>query len=249
MLEVRRRAVPPGVRNGRQEEAEAPRSRLEERNVPTITVPIEDFVFILAALVGGGLLLITVVLDDVLGGILDAFHLDFSIGGISLMPPLLAFVALFGVGGIFATQVLSLHGGPAALVGVGFGATGFAIAFLLFRTLRRAEGSRPFSVGDLVGRTGSVSVSIPAGRLGTVYVRAEGQNHELSATASEDIPSGAAVKVIGTAGMGLVVERMTPQPIVAGPVGSAASSATSPPAPGAEPTTTPDSTKGDQTGA
>ena len=185
--------------------------------MPTITIPIEDLVFVLAALVGGGLLLVTVVLDDILGGLLDALHIDFSIGGVSLMPPLLAFVAMFGVGGIFATQVLNLHGGPAAIVGVGFGLVGFAVAYFLFRALRRAEGGRPFSVGDLVGRTGSVSVGIPAGRLGTVYVRAEGQNHEISATATEDISQGTAVKVVGTAGMGLVVERMTPQPIVANP--------------------------------
>jgi membrane protein implicated in regulation of membrane protease activity len=120
---------------------------------------------------------------------------------------------MFGVGGIFATQVLGLHGGQAALVGVGFGVVGFAIAFLLFRTLKRAEGSRPFSVGDFVGQQGSVSVPIPAGRLGTVYVRAEGQTHEVSATALEEITTGTAVKIIGTAGMGLVVERLTPQPI------------------------------------
>lgn len=186
--------------------------------MPTITVPIEDLVFVIAALVGGGLLLVTVVLDDVLGGVLDALHIDFSIGGISLMPPLLAFIAMFGVGGIFATQVMDLHGGPAAIVGVGFGLVGFGVAFLLFRALKSAEGGRPFAIADLVGRMGSVSVAIPAGRLGTVYVRAEGQNHEISATAAEDIPSGAAIKVTGTAGMGLVVERMTPQPIVSGPV-------------------------------
>ena len=210
--------------------------------MPTITIPIEDLVFVLAALVGGGLLLVTVVLDDVLGGILDAFHIDFSIGGISLMPPLLAFVAMFGVGGIFATQVLDLHGAPAAAVGVGFGVVGFVVAFVLFRALRRAEGDRPFSIGDLVGRTGSVSVGIPAGRLGTVYIRAEGQNHEISATAAEDIPAGAAVKVTATAGMGLVVERMTPQPIVAGPVGN-----TAPAAPPPSPPT--DSTKGESTDA
>jgi len=207
----------------------------------TIIVPIEDLVFVLAALVGGGLLLITVLLDDILGGLLDAFHIDFSIGGVSLMPPLLAFIAMFGVGGIFATQVLDLHGAPAAAVGVGFGVVGFAVAYLLFRALRRAEGGRPFTVEDLVGRTGSVSVAIPAGRLGTVYVRAEGQNHEISATASEEIPSGAAVKVIGTAGMGLVVERMTPQPIASGPI---------PPvdAPSAAAATT-EATKGDPTDA
>jgi len=206
----------------------------------TIIVPIEDLVFVLAALVGGGLQLITVLLDDVLGGLLDAFHIDFSIGGVSLMPPLLAFIAMFGVGGIFATQVLDLHGAPAAAVGVGFGVVGFAVAYLLFRALRRAEGGRPFTVEDLVGRTGSVSVAIPAGRLGTVYVRAEGQNHEISATASEEIPSGAAVKVIGTAGMGLVVERMTPQPIASGPI---------PPVDAAAAAATTEATKGDPTDA
>ena len=176
--------------------------------MPTITIPIEDLVFVLAALVGGGLLLITVLLDDILGGILDSLNVDFSLGGVSLMPPLLAFIAMFGVGGIFATQVLNLHGGPAALIGVGFGLVGFAVAYLLFRALRRAEGARPFSIGDLVGHEGSVSVTIPQGRLGTVYVRAEGQTQELSATANEDIPGGTPIRVIGIAGMGVVVERL-----------------------------------------
>jgi membrane protein implicated in regulation of membrane protease activity len=176
--------------------------------VPTITIPIEDLVFVLAALVGGGLLLITVLLDDILGGILDSLNVDFSLGGVSLMPPLLAFIAMFGVGGIFATQVLNLHGGPAALIGVGFGLVGFAVAYLLFRALRRAEGARPSSIGDLVGHEGSVSVTIPQGRLGTVYVRAEGQTQELSATANEDIPGGTPIRVIGIAGMGVVVERL-----------------------------------------
>lgn len=197
--------------------------------MPTITIPIEDLVFVLSALVGGGLLLITVLLDDVLGGILDSLHIDFSIGGVSLMPPLLAFLAMFGVGGIFATQVLAIHGGPAALVGVGFGVVGFGLAYGLFQALRRAEGSKPFSVADLVGREGSVSVTIPAGRLGTVYVRAEGQAQELSATASEDIPSGTPIRVVGTAGIGLVVARLAPAP----------AETTSPPA------SSTDATKGD----
>jgi membrane protein implicated in regulation of membrane protease activity len=128
------------------------------------------------------------------------------------MPPLLAFIAMFGVGGIFATQVLDLHGGPAALVGVGFGVVGFAIAYVLFRALRQAEGARPFSMADLVGREGSVSVTIPPGRMGTVYVRAEGQTQELSATAGEEIPGGTPVRVVGVAGMGVVVERLLPLP-------------------------------------
>jgi membrane protein implicated in regulation of membrane protease activity len=180
--------------------------------VPTITIPIEDTIFVLATLVGAGLLLVTVLVDDILGGVLDALNVSFDIGGVSLMPPLLAFIAMFGVGGLFATQVFDIHGGQAALVGVAFGGVGFAVAYLLFRTLRRAEGTRPFSVTDLVGREGSVSVAIPAGRQGTVYVRAEGQTHELGATASVDIAGGTPVRITGVAGTGLVVEPLAAPP-------------------------------------
>lgn len=178
--------------------------------MPTITIPIEDLVFVVAALVGGGLLLVTVLVDDILGGLLDSLNVGFDIGGISLMPPLLAFIAMFGVGGLFATQVLDVHGGQAAVVGVGFGGVGSGVAYGLFRALRRAEGERPFSIPDLVGSEGSVSVAIPAGRLGTVYVRAEGQTHEIPATADEDVAAGTAVRIIATAGTNLVVAPITP---------------------------------------
>ncbi|MBF8290965.1 MAG: hypothetical protein HW391_1933 [Chloroflexi bacterium] len=179
--------------------------------MPTITIPIEDLVFVVATLVGGGLLLVTVLVDDILGGILESLHIGFDIGGVSLMPPLLAFVAMFGVGGLFATQVFDVHGGQAALVGVAFGGVGSGVAYGMFRALRRAEGTRPFSVADLVGREGSVSVAIPAGRLGTVYVRAEGQNHEIAATAAVDIGAGQPVRVTATAGANLVVEPISAQ--------------------------------------
>jgi len=173
--------------------------------VPTITIPIEDFVFVVCALVGGGLLLITVLVDDVLGGILDALHVGFDIGGVSLMPPLLAFVAMFGVGGIVATQSFDVHGGQAAIIGTGFGAVGFGVALGLFRMLKGAEGSRPFSLGDLVGMEAAVAVAIPAGRFGSVYVRTEGHTREISATAALDLPTGALVRVTGVAGTALIV--------------------------------------------
>ena len=178
--------------------------------MPTITVPIEDFVFVVCALVGGGLLLITVLVDDVLGGILDSLNIGFDIGGVSLMPPLLAFVAMFGVGGIVATQTLDVHGGQAAIVGTGFGAVGFGIAFGLFRMLRRAEGGRPFSLQDLVGMEAVVSVAVPAGRFGSVYIRAEGQTQEISATATAELPAGMRVRVTGVAGNALIVAPLPP---------------------------------------
>src|SRR4029078_8423948 len=82
-----------------------------------MVVTIEALVFVICTLVGGGLLLITVVVDDILGGVLDALHMGFDIGGVSLMPLLLGFVSMFGVGGLFATQVLGVHAVQAAIIG------------------------------------------------------------------------------------------------------------------------------------
>ena len=178
-----------------------------------MVVPIEDLIFVVCTLIGGGLLLITVLVDDILGGVLDALHIGFDIGGVSLMPLLLGFVSMFGVGGLFATQVLDLHAGPAAVVGTIGGAFGFGIVFVMFSVLKKSEGANPFSTSSLVGKTASVSVSIPAGRFGTILIKAEGQTHEFSATASVDIASGAPVTVTATAGTGLVVTPLvTPTP-------------------------------------
>jgi membrane protein implicated in regulation of membrane protease activity len=164
-------------------------------------ISIENFVFGVCALIGGGLLLITVLVDDIIGA---AF--DFDLGGVSLMPLLLAFVSMFGVGGLFATQILEVHGGQAGLVGGLFGLGGFGIAYGLFSVLRRSEAPPAFSTRDLIGRDAYVAVGIPAGHNGSVLVKAEGMTHEFSATASTDIPSGATVRVTGVAGAGLIVE-------------------------------------------
>ena len=168
-------------------------------------IPVEDLVFVICMLIGGALLLITVLVDDVLGGILESLNIGFDIGGVSLMPLLLAFISMFGVGGLFATQVLDIHEGQAALVGVAFGAVGAFIAWALFGVLQRAEAEDPFSMEDLIGRDAFVAVGIPAGHQGSVIVRAEGMTHEYSATSSADVPSGVTVTVTGVGGSGLIV--------------------------------------------
>jgi membrane protein implicated in regulation of membrane protease activity len=186
-------------------------------------IPVEDLVFVVCTLVGGGLLLINVLLDDILGGIFDAIGFDFDIAGVSLMPLLLAFVSMFGVGGLFATQVLDVHGGVAAIVGVIFGSAGFGVAYLLFSVMQKSEGATPFSTHTLIGRDAFVAVPIPAGRFGSVMVKAEGQTHEFSATAPIDIPAGTTVRVTGTAGTGLMVAKIeapaAPPPAQAGSEG------------------------------
>ena len=174
-----------------------------------IEIPVEDLVFVICTLVGGGLLLLSVVLDDIIGGVFDALHIGFDIGGVSLMPLLLAFISMFGVGGLFATQVLDVHGGQAALVGTAFGLAGMGLAYGMFSVLQRAEAPEPFSMQDLIGDTAFVSVGIPAGRYGSVLVKKEGQTHEYSATASTDVATGTTVRVTGVAGNGLIVATIT----------------------------------------
>jgi membrane protein implicated in regulation of membrane protease activity len=185
-----------------------------------IEIPVEDLVFVICTLVGGGLLLVTVLVDDILGGLLDAFHVGVDLGGVSLMPLALGFVSMFGVGGLFATQVLDVHGGQAAAIGAVGGALGFGLVFVLFTILRRSEGATPFSTSDLVGREAFVGVGIPAGRNGSVFVKAEGQTHEYSATATHDIAAGTTVRITGTAGTGLIVSPVEPAaapPTIGGP--------------------------------
>lgn len=170
-----------------------------------IDIPVDEFVFVVCALIGGGLLLVTVLVDDILGAVFDI-----DVGGVSLMPLLLSFVSMFGVGGLFATQILDVHGGTAAAWGGGFGLVGLGLAYGIFSTLRRAEAPEPFSTRDLVGSDAFVQVGIPAGRYGSVLVKAEGQTHEYSATSTVEIGAGTTARVVGVAGSGLIVEPIAP---------------------------------------
>jgi membrane protein implicated in regulation of membrane protease activity len=194
-----------------------------------ITIPVEDWVFAVSALVGGVLLLITVVFDDIVGGLLDGF--GFDVGGTTITPILLGFIGMFGAGGLFATQVLDVHGGQAAIVGVVAGIGGAALAGGLFSVLKRSESEEPFKLDDLVGGSAYVSVGIPASRFGSVLVKAEGQTHEFAATADADVPAGRTVTVVGVAGNAVIV-RDEPRPPAPAPA----------PAPAQAPTTTAAST-------
>ncbi|TMC10853.1 MAG: hypothetical protein E6J29_10815 [Chloroflexi bacterium] len=66
---------------------------------------VADSIFLICLIAGGGLLLVSVVVGDLLGGVLDALHAGVDIGGVGLMPLVLGFVSMFGVGGLFSTQV------------------------------------------------------------------------------------------------------------------------------------------------
>ena len=171
-----------------------------------IEIDFTNGIFLFCLVVGGGLLLLTVVLDDVIGGVLDALHVGVHVAGVALMPPLLGFISMFGIGGLIGTQVLKLDNGRASLLGGVAGVLGFALVWGMFAALRRAEGAEAFSLTDLVGRTGRVNVAIPARRYGSVFISYAGASHNLTATADVDVPPGSSVRVTGIAGTNVIVE-------------------------------------------
>jgi membrane-bound ClpP family serine protease len=151
------------------------------------------------------MLLLTLVVDDIFGGLLGAVHLGFDVAGVSPTPMLLGFVAMFGIGGLFGIHGLGASVGIATLTGAVAGAVGSGVVFAAFKVLRQAESSDTFSLEEMVGSTGRVSVGIPANRFGTVLISFAGASHNLTATSDVEIANGHAVKVVGVAGTNLVV--------------------------------------------
>src|SRR5438067_141686 len=165
-----------------------------------------DLVFGGCLLIGGGLLLLTLIFDDLLGGFLNALHFGLDFGGVSPTPVLLGFVAMFGVGGLLGVHGFGIGVGLATLVGVVAGVMGAAVVLAAFRFLRQSESTDTFSLQDMVGSTGRVSVAIPANRFGSVLISFAGASHNITATAHAELPAGRVVKVVAIAGNNLVVE-------------------------------------------
>jgi membrane-bound ClpP family serine protease len=167
-----------------------------------------DLVFGACLLFGGGLLLLTLIVDDIFGGLLGAIHIGFDVAGVSPTPMLLGFIAMFGVGGLFGLHSLNAGPGGATIVGVISGLLGAGVVFGAFKALRQAESTETFSLQDMIGFTGRVSVGIPANKFGSVLISFAGASHNLTATADVEIPAGHDVKVIAVAGTNLVVEAV-----------------------------------------
>lgn len=164
-----------------------------------------DLVFGACLLVGGGLLLLTLIFDDLFGGLLNVIHLGFDLGGVSPTPMLLGFLAMFGIGGLLGVHSFGLGIGAATLVAVVAGLIGAAVVFGAFKALRQAESTEAFSLQDMVGANGRVSVGIPANHFGSVLISFAGSSHNMTATADADIPAGREVKVVAVSGTNLVV--------------------------------------------
>ncbi len=169
-------------------------------------IDLGNLIFATAMITALVLLLVTVVLDDIVGGVLDNLHVGVDVNGVSVAPIAMGFVAMFGIGGLFGTTVLDIDSGRASFIGLGAGVVGALLVYFMFNLLTRSQAPEAFSVSDMVGTTGRVVVGIPRGRHGEVIVSFAGGSQKRTATSDGDISSGATVKVVGVAGSILVVE-------------------------------------------
>jgi membrane protein implicated in regulation of membrane protease activity len=177
---------------------------------------------IYAAIAAVGFLFLAsmLVVGDMFGGDHDgaadgADHGDAGHGGPGIFSVriMAAFLTAFGVGGIIGRYYDLSH--PAASgVGVLCGVVMATAVYQFAKLLHGQQASSELKMASLVGRTGEVSVAIPAGGVGqvTLTVGGERSEHLARAASSEAIRRGAEVVVTGLRGDGLIVAPPTPPP-------------------------------------
>ncbi|OLD51596.1 MAG: hypothetical protein AUI58_06725 [Chloroflexi bacterium 13_1_40CM_2_70_6] len=128
----------------------------------------------------------------------------------TILPIILGFLAMFGIGGLFGAAAFGFGPLGQSLVALGFGAFGAAVAFGLFAALRRAEGREPTALRELVGRRARVVVSIDPASRGAVTLSYDGAVQTLPAVAATRIPRGQEVEISGVRGLALTVRGVQP---------------------------------------
>ena len=147
--------------------------------------------FIVIGSVGLLLLVVTLLLGDLVDGLVDGFGPDWLSG-----TALAAFLAAVGFAGALALQA-GLSTGPATAVGVGAGVGAGVLAGLLTRSLTREQDTSTPRSGALVGLSATVVSDVPADGYGTVALVVAGHPTRLNARTAGALalPTGSVVRV------------------------------------------------------
>ncbi len=129
----------------------------------------------------------------------------------TLMPIVLGFLALFGIGGLFGVAAGS-DATVEVLIALAFGSTGAALVFAIFSALHRAQGGEPTALRELVGRSARAVARVDRGARGTVQLTYDGAIQTLPAVADSDISRGQEVVIVAVRGMAVAVRSLPPPP-------------------------------------
>jgi len=157
--------------------------------------------FYWTCLIGGVLFaVITVVFGDILGDIFGGFFDSLSMDHLDFLQPmvLVGGITVFGGSGIMLSRYTFLEPIPAAMLSVMIAAAvSILVYFSYVRPMKNSENSSGFSIKDLVGKIGEVTVPIPVGGYGEVVLKVGASNtNQIAATLDQvEIPAGVRVVV------------------------------------------------------
>lgn len=152
------------------------------------------------SLIGGVLFaLVTVVFGDILGDIFGGFFDSLSMDHLDLLQPmvLVGGITVFGGSGIMLSQYTSLETMTVAMLSVMISiAVSIVVYFSYVKPMKNSENSSGFSIKDLVGKIGEVTVPIPSGGYGEVVLRVGASNTNQIAATLDQVKIPAGVKVV-----------------------------------------------------
>lgn len=147
--------------------------------------------FLVVGVIGLAVVLLSILLGDVIDGLLD---LDMLGGDLFSVASIAAFLGAFGFGGVISFGILDVTWiavivGLVAGIAAAWGATSFT------RWLKSGEKNSTFTSQSMVGSSARVITDIPAGGFGEVRVLGSGQSRKRAARSDVPIPSGTEVWV------------------------------------------------------
>ena len=164
--------------------------------------------FIVVAVLGVILLLVSLVLDDILAGVLEG--VDFT-GGYLSTSAIAAFMATFGLAGAL-WMGRSDSVGQSVLVGAVAGLAVGGVAGFVTRSMINAPTDQTPTPADTVGVNGVVVTAIPADGFGEVNIRIAGAPLKLNARADRPLPIG--TEVVVSASLSATSVRVEERPTV-----------------------------------
>jgi len=151
-------------------------------------------------LIGGVLFaLVNIIFGDILGDMFGGFFDSLSMDHLDFLQPmvLVGGITIFGGSGIMLRQYTHLEPFPVALVSLMMSiAVSFLVYFSYVKPMKNSENSTGFSINDLVGKIGEVTVPIPVGGYGEVVVKVGAGNTNQIAANLEQVDIAAGERVV-----------------------------------------------------
>ncbi|WP_128895167.1 protease [Longirhabdus pacifica] len=143
---------------------------------------------------------VTVVFGDIVGGIFDGIF-DFLSFELAFIQPLtiVGGLAAFGGSGLLLDQFSSLSSSIIFLLSLCIAVIASVMSYILYiKPMSKAENSLAFSIQDLVGQLGEVSIPVPNDGFGQVEIKSKtGNVYEIAASFDQkEIALGQKVVVV-----------------------------------------------------